>query len=157
MFDGLSTGMQADDAATLDNLSSWTIFFVFKTNNGQAFGAIVDHGGQFYVEMNFGAGAIFAGIQGGGTDLVGAISIVDNQWHRGIVTVNSTAASLYIDGILDTTATFPAQGHSTSPYLLGMQPNTTVTDSSIIAVGIATRGLSVSEVRRLDTILASYP
>jgi hypothetical protein len=157
VFDGIDTGMAAADVATLDGLSSWCIFGAFKTNAGAAQGAIVDHSLQFYVELAFGAGAMYADDSGGGTgDLTGSEVVDDNAWHRFIVTVTGLAAKLYVDGVLDASTTFQALPLSANPILLGVTPGGTVTDSGVLIVGIATRGVTVAEAGYLDDILVDW-
>ncbi len=155
VFNGTDTGMEGADATTLDGATDWCIFGAFKTNNGQAYGAIIDHAQQFYVELNFGAGAMIVTNQAAG-ELDGAISVDDDQWHRFVVTVTAGAGKLYVDGVLDDSDTFDPLPAAANPYLFGVQPNATVTDSKVAVVGIATRGLTVSEVDALDRILAAY-
>jgi len=159
VFHGINDGMEnATTDTAMDNLSSWTFFWVFKTNFGDAFGAIVDHAQQYYMELKFASGSPTISIQGfGNPALDGVTDISDNQWHRVIVTVNSLAAELYIDGSLDASVTFlNALPPAANPTLLGVQPGGSVTDSAIAIVGAATRGMTGPEIALLDQYLIDY-
>jgi hypothetical protein len=143
---------------TLDGLADWTIFSAFKTNAGQAYGAILDKGSAFFVELSFGSGSPYITIgAGGGADIPCTIPVNDDQWHRLIVTCTAGTVSVYIDGVADGTDTGGTIPTVVNDVLLGVQPSNTVTDSGIAVVGIATRGLTgLEEVSELDGLLAAW-
>ena len=154
-FDGIKTALDATDTDVLDGRSDWCIFAVFKTTNADAYGAIVDKGGQIYVE--FSAQAFYVSGQAGAA-LDGAITINDDQWHRVIVSVVGNEATLYVDGVVDATATMNTLSTgSTDAIRLGGQPGPPdVFDGSILVVGIATIGLGTADVAVLDDILTKW-
>jgi len=121
--------MAAADATTLDDASNWCIFGAFKTNAGYSFGAIIDHDGQFYVEMSFAGGVMLVDDQIAAGSLTGTTLVNDNQWHRFVVTITNNAAQLYVDGVLNASTTFATLPAVANAFLLGVQPNGTVTDS----------------------------
>lgn len=145
------------DFSTLDDLDSWTIFGALKTNNGQIFGGIVEKPAAFYIEGDFSSGGIYVGISNSpGYEISGSIPIDDNQWHRFIITCNSGNMALYIDGGLDSTdAVIPIPGGIINPFFIGRQFSGTI-DAGIAIVGIATRGINLTEVGYLDSMIEDY-
>ena len=152
VFDGIDTALDAVDTDVLDGRSDWCIFSAFKTNAADAYGAIIDKGGQFYVEFS---GQAFYVSGQAGAPLDGAIVVNDDQWHRVIISVIGNAATLYVDGVVDVTATMNTLSvGSTDAVRLGGQPGPPdVANSSILVVGIATSGLDAGDVATLDDIL----
>lgn len=142
---------------TLDGAANWTIWFAFKTNAGQAYGAIIDKGSAFYVELAFGTGSLYITIgAGGGADIPCTIPLDDDQWHRCIVTCVAGTVTVYIDGVADGTDTGGTVPTVTNDLLIGVQPSNTVTDSGILFVGVALRGISAPDAGVLDSLIDDY-
>lgn len=163
IFNGAGTGkgLECANLTTLDGAADYTIAYAFKTRNGQLYGGFMDKanaGSFFYNEGSFGAGSPIFIVGGGGlAEIDGTTPCDDDQWHYAIITCVSDNVSMYIDGVLqatDTGGTIPAG--APCGFYLGVQPNTTVTDSHILFELIATRGLSPTEVGYLDDIIESY-
>lgn len=157
VFDGNIGGLIAPNMTTLDGLSDWTIWTAIKTNNGYAYGGIFDRIQSIYFELRFGTGQIAFSLQGfGAANINSTIPVNDDQWHRVIITSNAGVVRLIIDGVFDGTDTGGTIAAAVCDTLIGVQPNTTVTDSGILVLGIANRGIDVTEEGYLDLAINNY-
>jgi len=157
VFNGVNTGLESStNYTTLDNLSDWTMFTALKTNAGSAFGGILDKALAFFFELHI-SGKVAFSVQGGsGANILSTQLVNNDQWHRVIITCNAGTVKLYVDGTLNGTDTGGTIPVSSNKLLIGVQPSGTVTDSGLIVVGVATRGISAVEAGYLDDILIDY-
>ena len=72
--------------------------------------------GSNYIEIRVIGGRYgfnYSSPSGGGIDLTSTNTINDGQWHHCAVTVNTTEAKMYVDGVLDKTVSWTGTaGHS---------------------------------------------
>ncbi|WP_341216682.1 LamG-like jellyroll fold domain-containing protein, partial [uncultured Wocania sp.] len=77
-----------------------------------------------------GSGELEFNLNGGASELTSSVAIPENEWHQVAVIYNSGTATLYIDGVADTSASSLAAPIATSRKFLiaaadGYDPNTT--------------------------------
>lgn len=156
VFDGgaASHGLETSaDFTTLDDLTSWTVFGAFKTNDGEAYGGLVEKPSGFYIELDFGPPGTISGALGAsaGSDWYGTIPVDDDQWHRFVITYKNGTLKQYVDGVLDVAVTTASAVPSgvTNPFFIGKQFSTAA-DAGISLIGIATRAATAAEVPLLD-------
>ncbi|MBK6850104.1 MAG: putative Ig domain-containing protein [Burkholderiales bacterium] len=86
-------------------------------NTGERFALLVTPEGRLY----------FSGFS---VDVVGSATVTDGQWHKLSVTYNSTSLSMYVDGVLDVTAT-----QSTPGFTPGSLANLNTAAGSTLSIG----------------------
>ncbi len=83
-------------------------------------------------------------------ELTSSVPIPLNVWHNAAVIYNGTTATLYIDGVADTTASLSAPATSTHSFLVGAAGKGTITDffhGGIDEVRIWNTALTVDQLR----------
>lgn len=160
VFNGIDDGLIGPDITTLDGRSSYVIHFCFRIDGGDAYGSIIEKGDSYQFGFQFSGQKLYAFVNNGAADITGVTSVNDGKWHRGILNVVAGAATLYLDGNVEGTATFPALDSGTTKGIqLGYQggePANTAMKGAIGAVGIVTRAATALEVQRLDRVLAAW-
>ncbi len=134
-FDGLVDYVDVEDHLDL-NTSTFTISAWIKRDTGTTNASIVSkrdaantEGYDFRIN---GSGELEFNLNGGLPEITSSVPIPENEWHQVAVIYDSDTATLYIDGVPDTTtiATSLAAPVATSRKFLiaaadGYEPNTT--------------------------------
>jgi len=132
-FDGAVDYVDMDDNLDL-NTTEFTISAWIKRDTGTVNASIISkrnaansEGYDFAID---GSGRLLFSLNGAAASLTSSVIIPENMWHHVAVVYNSGNASLYIDGVEDTTgASFPAPTATSQKFLIaaadGFDPNTT--------------------------------
>lgn len=99
-----------------------------------------------------GAGRLAFTVNGAAATVTSSVAIPENKWHQVAVIYNSGTATLYIDGVEDTSAVLPAPVATSQKFLVaaadGFDPNTTdYFAGNIDEVRVWNRALTVSQLR----------
>ncbi len=157
--DANNDGMLTVASTMLSGLSSWTIFFLFKSTSVNFYDAAITKAGQFYVEDDGATNrpAYFNAAVGG---LVATSSIADGNWHRVIVTADNNDGEIYVDGVLEASGTVDTMPSVNAAVYLGSAPSPFGScDGSIAIIGVGTIGIGAStlgDVPAIDDYLANY-
>ncbi|MFD2725639.1 choice-of-anchor D domain-containing protein [Hyunsoonleella rubra] len=132
-FDGASDYVDMDDNLDL-NASSFTISAWIKRDVGAINASIISKRDALFTEgydfrINI-LGRLSFAINGGAATLTSSVAIPESKWHHVAVIYNSGTATLYIDGVADTSASsWPAPTATSRKFLIaaadGYDPNTT--------------------------------
>ncbi|KAA5821894.1 choice-of-anchor D domain-containing protein [Algibacter amylolyticus] len=150
-FDGANDYIDVDNKINL-NTSAFTVSAWIKRDAGTVNASIVSKRNAAFSEgydlrIN-GSGNAEMTWNGGSETITSSVAIPENEWHQVAVIYNSGTASLYIDGVPDTTGTSLAAPIATSQKFLiaaadGYDPNTTAYFAG-----------NIDEVRVWDTALS---
>ena len=147
-FDGTNDFVQGSDAAFPSGNSARTMeAWIRTTKNGN--GSIFEYGA---VNVNQRSGLLCVNSHlyfvGQSNDLEGTITINDGTWHHVAMTHNGTTTNLYVDGVLDVTAT---KTLSTTPshFRIGMRGNSISEqfDGNIDEVRLWGKAMSTAEIQ----------
>jgi len=147
-FDGTNDFVQGSDAAFPSGNSARTMeAWIKTTKNGN--GSIFEYGA---VNVNQRSGLLCVNSHlyfvGQSNDLEGTITINDGTWHHVAMTHNGTTTNLYVDGVLDVTAT---KTLSTTPshFRIGMRGNSISEqfEGNIDEVRLWGKALSAAEIQ----------
>jgi trimeric autotransporter adhesin len=131
-FDGIVDYIDIEDNLDL-NTSEYTISAWIKRDTGLVNASILSKRNAAFTEgydFKINASGRFEFIvNGGAATLTSSVAIPENQWHQVAVIYNAGNATLYIDGVADTSATLPAPISTSQKFLIaaadGYDPNTT--------------------------------
>lgn len=149
-FDGVVDYVDVEDNLDL-NTSTFTISAWIKRDTGTTNASIVSkrnaantEGYDFRINAS---GRFEFTINGGAATITSSVAIPENEWHQVAIIYNSGNATLYIDGVADTSASsLPAPTATTQSFLIaaadGFTPNTTAFFAG-----------NIDEVRVWDTAL----
>ncbi|WP_347925435.1 choice-of-anchor D domain-containing protein [Pontimicrobium sp. SW4] len=151
-FDGVVDYVDVEDNLDL-NTSAFTISAWIKRDTGTTNASIVSKRDNAFTEgydlrINATGRLVFT-YNGGAVTLTSSVAIPENEWHQVAVIYNSGTATLFIDGVADTSASSLAAPVATSRKFLmaaadGYDPNTTDYFAG-----------NIDEVRVWDTALTS--
>ncbi|MCK0109378.1 choice-of-anchor D domain-containing protein [Flavobacteriaceae bacterium S0825] len=132
-FDGVVDYVDVEDNLDL-NTSAFTISAWIKRDTGTTNASIVSKRDNAFTEgydlrINATGRLVFT-YNGGAVTLTSSVAIPENEWHQVAVIYNSGTATLFIDGVADTSASSLAAPVATSRKFLmaaadGYDPNTT--------------------------------
>lgn len=132
-FDGVVDYVDVEDKLDL-NASAFTISAWIKRDTGTTNASIVSKRDNAFTEgydlrINATGRLVFT-YNGGAVTLTSSVAIPENEWHQVAVIYNSGSATLFIDGVADTSASSLAAPVATSRKFLiaaadGYDPNTT--------------------------------
>jgi hypothetical protein len=155
-FNGVDQALSVGIISPHNGLSSYAIFGAYKTGESPAFGGIFGKAGSWGVEID-GDGTLIAFNNNASNFIQGTTPTNDNGWHRFILNVVGNAATLYIDGVADATATWATVVDTVAAEVwIGRQAVSTHFAGRVTALGIATRGLTAAEVEQLDDLLVAW-
>ncbi|WOD42644.1 choice-of-anchor D domain-containing protein [Hwangdonia lutea] len=132
-FDGLVDYIDVEDYLDL-NTTEFTISAWIKRDTGTTNASIVSkrdaantEGYDFRIN---GSGQFEFSLNGGTATITSSVAIPENEWHQVAVIYNSGTATLYIDGVADTSASsLPAPVATTQSFIIaaadGYDPDTT--------------------------------
>ncbi|MFI1770297.1 choice-of-anchor D domain-containing protein [Thalassobellus citreus] len=134
-FDGVADYIDIDDTFDL-NTTEFTISSWIKRDAGTINASIISKRDAANTEgydlrIN-GSGRLEFTLNGGAATITSSVDIPENEWHQVAVIYNSGTATLYIDGVPDTTTiatSLPVPVATTQSFLIaaadGYDPNTT--------------------------------
>ncbi|MFD1614152.1 choice-of-anchor D domain-containing protein [Gelatiniphilus marinus] len=155
-FDGIADYVDIEDNLDL-NTTEFTISAWIKRDAGTLNASIVSKRDAANTEgydlrIN-GSGELEFNLNGGVPEITSSVAIPENEWHQVAVIYNSGTATLYIDGVADTSASSLAAPIPTSRKFLiaaadGFDPNTTAYFAgNIDEVRVWDIALSVNQLR----------
>ncbi|WP_142783421.1 LamG-like jellyroll fold domain-containing protein [Changchengzhania lutea] len=131
-FDGMVDYIDVEDNLDL-NTTEFTISAWIKRDTGTTNASVLSkrnftntEGYDFRINST---GRIQFVINGGAATITSSVAIPENEWHQVSIIYSSGNATLYIDGVADTSATLPAPVATSQKFLIaaadGFDPNTT--------------------------------
>ncbi len=131
-FDGLVDYIDVEDHLDL-NTSAFTISAWIKRDSGTTNASILSkrnaansEGYDFRIN---GSGQLAFTVNGAAATLTSSVAIPENIWHQVAVIYSGGTATIYIDGVEDTSAVLPAPTATSQKFLIaaadGFDPNTT--------------------------------
>ncbi|GAA4941267.1 hypothetical protein GCM10023314_12860 [Algibacter agarivorans] len=153
-FDGIVDYVDMEDALDL-NTSNFTISAWIKRNTGTVNASIVSKRDATYTEgydfkINASGNFEFV-LNGGAATITSSVAIPENEWHQVAIIYDSGNATLYIDGVPDTTASsLPVPVATTQSFFIaaaGKNAPTAHFAGNIDEVRVWDIALSVSQLR----------
>lgn len=155
-FDGLVDYIDVEDHLDL-NTTEFTISAWIKRDTGTTNASIVSkrdaansEGYDFRIN---GSGQLEFNLNGGTPEITSSVAIPENKWHQVAIIYDNGNATLYIDGVADTSASsLPAPVATSQKFLIaaadGYDPNTTAYFAgNIDEVRVWDIALSVNQLR----------
>lgn len=129
-FDGIVDYVDMEDALDL-NTTAYTISAWIKRDAGCVNASILSKRDAIYSEgYDFkinGSGHFEFDINGGTATITSSVAIPENEWHQVAVIYNGGNATLYIDGVADTSASLPAPTPTSQSFYIAAAGKSTPT------------------------------
>lgn len=154
-FDGVVDYVDVEDNLDL-NTTEFTISAWIKRDTGTTNASIVSkrdftntEGYDFRINA---LGRLEFTVNGAASTLTSSVAIPENEWHQVAIIYGSGTATLYIDGVADTSSALPAPVATSQKFLIaaadGFDPNTTAYFAgNIDEVRVWDTALTVGELR----------
>ena len=145
-FNG-SGGLSIANAQMPDQSSAFSVSFWVKTTEETEIIGQWQVGGSWVFTSSSGNAYVSLFNNNGGPSISSGVSIIDNNWHHGVLTFSGSVATFYLDGTSKGT-------YSYSPYFtnralyIGYVDNL-IWNGSIDEIGVWSRELSSQEVTKL--------
>ena len=152
-FDGAQDYIDMENNLNL-NTSEYTISVWIKRDAGAINGSILSKRNATYTEgYDFrinATGRLEFVVNGGAASVTSSVVIPENKWHEVAVIYSGGTATLYIDGVPDTSATLPAPTATNQSFYIaaaGKNAPTAYFKGNIDEVRIWNRALTVDQLR----------
>ncbi|MFD0991064.1 choice-of-anchor D domain-containing protein [Mariniflexile jejuense] len=152
-FDGVVDYIDVENKLNL-NSSAYTISAWIKRDTGTTNASILSKRNATYTEgYDFkinSTGRLQFIVNGGAASVTSSVAIPENQWHEVAVIYSSGTATLYIDGVADTSASLPAPVTTTQSFCMaaaGKSTHTAYFKGNIDEVRVWNRALTPTQLR----------